>query len=86
MAEFPTKPTGRQAQASGQSAENADKAARSLAEKRKVAWIATIGALVGSIAAGALGASAVEGILWGVLSGAALGWLWIGLLRVARPY
>lgn len=47
-------------------------------EKRKVAGSALVGMAIGAAVAHQLGYRFTEGVIWGGLTGAALGWLWIG--------
>ena len=47
-------------------------------EKRKTAVVALVGMAIGVLVAPRLGHRYADGVIWGGLAGAALGWLWIG--------
>ena len=47
-------------------------------EKRKVAGLALVGMAIGMPVALQVGHRFADGVIWGGLAGAALGWLWIG--------
>ena len=46
--------------------------------KRKVAGLALVGMAIGMPVALQVGHRFADGVIWGGLAGAALGWLWIG--------
>ncbi|OHE84549.1 MAG: hypothetical protein A2579_11005 [Lysobacterales bacterium RIFOXYD1_FULL_69_11] len=48
-------------------------------EKRKVAGVALVGMVIGAVIAHRLGHRFTEGVIWGGLAVAAMGWAWIGV-------
>lgn len=55
--------------------------AANLAKRRKVAWFLLIGGLLGAGVALLTGHRLSEGIIWGGVPGAAVGWLFVTLWR-----
>ena len=58
---------------------------QSLASRRKVAWFALVGALAGAGVAQLAGFRFTQGIIWGGLLAAAVGWLFVSARRHAAP-
>lgn len=55
-----------------------------LREKRKVAWLTLLGLAIGTAVAIYVGERFTIGGLWGSVTGAAAGWIWIGVRRFRR--
>ena len=50
--------------------------AQRLATRRKVAWFVLAGAVLGAVTALLTGHRFSEGVIWGGMPGAVVGWLW----------
>lgn len=61
-------------------------ATQGLARRRKVAWFALVGAILGAGVAQLMGHRFPDGILWGGLSAAGVGWLFVTGDSTARRH